>query len=88
MSKYTIVYTALPPDEREWHEINPYTQLEQAIFKDELFSKAEHIEGDTLDDAIKKHTESLEARNIDWLIGDVIILEGHVREIKEEEADD
>ena len=88
MTKYTIVYTALPPDEVEWHESNPYTKCEKAIFNGDVFSKAEHIEGNTLDDAIKKHIESLKNRNIHELIGDVIILEGHVREIKEEIEDD
>ena len=85
MSKYTIVYTALPPDEEEWHESNPYTKCERAIFNGDVFSKAEHIEVNTLDDAIKNHVGSLKDRNIQELIGDVIILEGHVREIKEEE---
>lgn len=73
MPKYTAVYTA--------HE-----EHGSPIF--DAFSSVEYIEGETLDAAIEKHVESLKARNIGDIVGEVILLEGHVRQVEEETDDE
>lgn len=73
MPKYTAVYTA--------HE-----EHGSPIF--DAFSKVDYIEGDTLDAAISNHVQLLKARNISDIVGEVILLEGHVKQVEEETDDE
>jgi len=70
MNKYTVVYTA--------HEENAVSLIFDAI------SRVEYIEGETLDDAIDKHIDSLNARKISDIVGEPIFLEGHIKQVEEE----
>lgn len=68
MPKYTVVYTAHHKDG-------------SPIF--DAFSKVDYIEGDTYDDAIDKHVQSLYVRKIHDIVGTPIIFEGHIEEVED-----
>ena len=66
MNKYTAVYTA-------------YGRYDSPM--DDPVSRVEYIQGETLDDAIEGHLEHMKAWAIHDIEGQVIILEGHVKQL-------
>ena len=66
MNKYTVVYTA--------HD-------RYDNYFDTPTSRVEYIQGETLDDAIDGHMEHMKAWAIHDIEGQVIVLEGHVKQV-------
>ena len=66
MKKYTVVYTAY--DRYDSHFDTPT-------------SRVEYIQGETLDDAIDGHMEHMKAWAIHDIEGQVVFLEGHVKQV-------
>lgn len=66
MNKYTAVYTA-------------YDRYDSPI--DDPVSRVEYIQGETIDDAIDGHLAHMKAWAIHGIEGQVVILEGHVRQV-------
>jgi len=66
MNKYTVVYTA-------------HGRYDSPI--DDPVSRVEYIQGETLDDAIDGHIAHMKGWGIRDIIGEVVFLEGHVRQI-------
>jgi hypothetical protein len=66
MNKYTAVYTA-------------HDRYDTPM--DGPTSRVEYIQGETLDDAIEGHMKHMKAWAIHDIVGDVVLLEGHVKQI-------
>lgn len=66
MNKYTAVYTA-------------YGRYDSLI--DDPLSRVEYIQGETIDDAITGHAAHMKAWAIHDIVGEVVILEGHVKQL-------
>ncbi len=66
MNKYTVVYTASG-------------RYDSPL--DDPVSRVEYIQGETIDDAIDGHIAHMKAWAIRDIVGEVVILEGHVRQI-------
>ena len=67
MNKYTVVYTAYGRYDTHGMDIP--------------VSRVEYIQGETLDDAIDGHMEHMKAWAIHDIEGQVVFLEGHVKQV-------
>ena len=66
INKYTVVYTA-------------NDRYDSPI--DEPTSRVEYIQGETLDIAIDEHIKHMKSWAIQGVIGEVIYLEGHIKQV-------
>jgi len=66
MNKYTVVYTAHGRYDSHF---------------DDPTSRVEYIQGETLDDAINEHIKHMKAWAIHDIEGEVVVLEGHVKQV-------
>jgi|TARA_R110000744_G_scaffold10240_1_gene31962 predicted RNA-binding protein len=66
MNKYTVVYTAS-------------SRYDQPLWDAE--SRVDYIQGKTLEEAIDGHIEYMKSSAIEDIVGEVIIFEGHVKQV-------
>jgi len=66
MNKYTVVYTA-------------FGRYDSPI--DEPTSRVEYIQGETLDDAIDGHIKHMKSWGIRDIVGQAVVLEGHIKQV-------